>query len=104
MHLTDEMVAIRNQTEVALQQAWKPSPLYPHLSLYYGESHREAIVEHLQSSGLLQTTEHGVKVGSLSQFPVNEVWVVRCDGDVQTWNVVSRHKLTTQDVEDAVKA
>jgi len=89
---------IRNQGLV--KDGGKP-PYHPHLSLYYGTpsiEEKEAIVANLEKDGVIDATSSPVEVaGVQGGFDVNEIWIVRCEGPVEGWEVLHRLRLDSEE-------
>ncbi|KAF8511119.1 2',3'-cyclic-nucleotide 3'-phosphodiesterase, partial [Hysterangium stoloniferum] len=64
------------------------TPEFPHLSLYYGDNHKQEIVQMLRENGTIQaSTKGGIAVAGVDEFLAEEVWVVECIGKPEDWVV-----------------
>jgi len=72
-------------------------PYFPHLSLYYGDvsnEERETIIEELHKEGITQIgTDGNTRVAGIQGFKVEELWVVRCEGKPEEWEVLEKRAL-----------
>lgn len=88
---TPPLLALRDAVVVAFQ-AHKQS-YFPHLSLFYGElpsQGREAIVDKLREDDVFTATRTGVSVQGIESVDISELWVVRTEGPVETWEVLEK--------------
>ncbi|EJD53224.1 LigT-like protein [Auricularia subglabra TFB-10046 SS5] len=66
-------------------------PRFPHMSLYYGDERKQEIRDRLYEDGTVETLpEGGVFVGGSKGWPVNEIWIARCEGEVKTWEILAK--------------
>ncbi|KAH7107647.1 hypothetical protein BKA62DRAFT_825110 [Auriculariales sp. MPI-PUGE-AT-0066] len=77
-----ELLALRAEVERRLGALWMPSSLYPHLSLAYGDSNKQQILDELASQNMISVVGSVVTVGGLTEFPVSEIWVVNSSRNV----------------------
>ena len=98
------------------------SPMYPHLSIYYIDDmeaeERTRVLQELKANGTVIKTKEGVEIhtsggpigtptGSSSRPPPHsdalegfdgvEIWIVSCDGPIETWSVLEKIKLNRSD-------
>lgn len=93
IHPSDELRALQSTVFERLGLENVKMPNFPHLSLYYGDdaAKKTAIRDRLHADGIVQRCEAGgVTVDSTERFPINEVWITRCDGPVADWQVLAR--------------
>lgn len=94
------------------------SPMFPHMSIYYIDDaeaeERSRVLQELEVNGTVVKTEDGIQMhtsrgpvgistGSetrpvpygdgLQGFDGVEIWVVLCDGPVETWTVLEKVEL-----------
>lgn len=103
IELTPELDTLRRQVYTALNLE-KESPLFPHLSLCYisdddaARGERKRLHGHLTSTGLKREFVRdsgisGVGLGveaEIDGFDICEVWVVQCEGPVESWPVLRK--------------
>jgi len=88
-----EILALRQRVHEKLGIEAK-TPHFPHMSLYYGDTDREAIVDKLKEEGWVQNIDGGgVIVGATSAVEAMEVWMMDCSGKPEDWNMIMRVKL-----------
>ncbi|KAG7092779.1 hypothetical protein E1B28_009102 [Marasmius oreades] len=105
--LTPELVEIHRCVHEALQLEPR-TPLFPHISLCYitdtdaGHGERQRFRDELQAAGKLREVSRGtVELDCgvegedwLSGFMASEVWIVECEGPVESWRVLERITLS----------
>ncbi|KDQ11708.1 hypothetical protein BOTBODRAFT_189691 [Botryobasidium botryosum FD-172 SS1] len=72
-------------------------PYFPHLSLYYGDvsdEERETIIKELHADGTAQIgTDGNASVAGIQGFRVHELWVVKCEGKPEEWEVLEKREM-----------
>jgi 2',3'-cyclic-nucleotide 3'-phosphodiesterase len=66
---------------------------FPHLSLFYAElpsQGREAIIDMLKEEGVFATSSTGINVQGVGSVEITELWIVRTEGPVETWEVLEK--------------
>jgi len=73
---------------------------FPHLSLMYGNDSKEEnriaqeIIQNLETNGTARATELGeYEIVGETVLKAEQVWVVRCEGKVEDWEVMEKIKL-----------
>ncbi|KAJ8581393.1 LigT-like protein, partial [Rhizopogon salebrosus TDB-379] len=114
---TAELVALHEHIMAALDRdgASPSAPAFPHMSISYiadvdGYAERKRAADELRASAVVEDSETGgveavvLRCGGsgeghvfLSSFEGTEVWIVRCEGPVQDWQVLQKIS-TTPDV------
>jgi len=75
------------------------TPYYPHVSLYYGEKSaegRETMVRELVQRGAVKMADGDANVtvaGVEGGFRVTEIWIVDCNGPVESWKALKKISL-----------
>jgi 2',3'-cyclic-nucleotide 3'-phosphodiesterase len=115
MKKTAELVALHEHIMAALDKdgASPSAPVFPHMSISYiadedGDAERKKAADELRASSI--TVEGSEADGaetvtlrcggpekghaSLSSFEGTEVWIVRCEGPVQYWQVLQKISMT----------
>ncbi|KAF8559682.1 LigT-like protein [Imleria badia] len=99
---TQELVQLQNQIFTNLHRhGLEPSaPRFPHMSLCYiadeDKSHRDRTAQALKDTGVVReavdTQSISLQCGdvSLPGFDGAEIWMLKCDGPVETWEVDER--------------
>lgn len=99
---TQELVDFQNQISTDLRRRGLETraPRFPHLSLCYiadeDESDRDRTAQALRDTGVVRRTADAQVISlqcgdvSLSGFDGAEVWMVNCEGPVETWQVNER--------------
>lgn len=118
---TTELVALHEHIMAALDRdgASPSAPAFPHMSISYiadedGAAERKKAADELRAITIVEGSETGTDGTEtvvlrcedseegrvcLASFEGTEVWIVRCEGPVQHWQVL--HKISvTPDVED----
>jgi 2',3'-cyclic-nucleotide 3'-phosphodiesterase len=99
-HRDHELKALQEHIQRALGQP-TPPPAFPHLSLAYiddSEAEKRAMVEReLLERGLIKPVGDAVAVNCgedeealISGFVGEEIWIVKCDGKVEDWEVLEQ--------------
>lgn len=81
------------------------TPKYPHMSLVYigdedaAKGEREMYFEELKKRNLITTAHDGSELGTVDTKPIasflaSEIWVVKCEGPVESWEVLDKIVLT----------
>lgn len=112
---TAELVALHERIMAALDEdgASPSAPVFPHMSISYiadedGDAERKKAADELRASGIIvegSETDGAETValrcgGSepghacLSGFEGTDVWIVRCEGPVQHWEVLQKISMT----------
>jgi len=90
-----ELLDLRVSTCDALKVPFQP--YFPHFSLYYGDvsnEEREAIIAELHTDGTAQIgTDGNTRVAGIQGFRVDELWVVRCEGRPEEWEVLEKRAM-----------
>jgi 2',3'-cyclic-nucleotide 3'-phosphodiesterase len=79
----------------------EPPPSFPHMSFAYiddAEAHeRERLVEEYKSKGIFDQAKDGTGVvlrcgegDHVDGFIASELWIVRCEGKVEEWDVLKK--------------
>lgn len=103
---TTELVALHEHIMAALDRdgASPSAPAFPHMSISYiadedGVAERKKAADELRATAVIDGSESSLRCGNsegghvcLTGFEGTEVWVVRCEGPVQHWQVL--HKIT----------
>ncbi|KAG8835366.1 hypothetical protein FRC17_003849 [Serendipita sp. 399] len=67
-------------------------PFLPHISLYYGDispEDRERIASAIRARGVLDNeTDAGLSIGGVNSNLPDELWVVKTEGPVESWEVI----------------
>ncbi|KAG8760722.1 hypothetical protein FRC14_002218 [Serendipita sp. 396] len=94
LHPTPALVEFQRDIVRALSQelGGEPSdkPFLPHISLYYGNissEDRERIASAIRDKGLLDN-DAGLTIGGVSSNLPDELWVVKTEGPVESWEVI----------------
>lgn len=99
---TQELVALQDQILINLRRrGFEPSaPRFPHMSLCYiadkDQSERVRIAQVLKDAGVVSQTADlqsiSLRCGDtgLIGFDGAEIWIVKCNGGVETWEVDER--------------
>lgn len=94
---TPEMLKLRDDIHAALRkhEGVNPTaPHFPHMSLYYIDDsepdERNVAKNRLFTSKQAEEYADGVKLGNLPGFEGAEIWVVRCEGPVEEWEVLGK--------------
>jgi len=102
IQLAQELVDFQNQLLIDLRRrGLEPSaPRFPHMSLCYiadqDKSDRDKTVRALRDTGVVIETVDTQSISlrhgnvTLSGFDGAEIWVVNCEGPVETWEVDER--------------
>ncbi|KAL1746312.1 2',3'-cyclic-nucleotide 3'-phosphodiesterase, partial [Schizophyllum fasciatum] len=96
---SDALLALHKHVHDALGLAPR-TPKYPHVSLAYiadeDAAERAAYLQALKDEGVIRAEGEGVSLrcgedgGWASGFDVREVWIAKCDGPVEEWEVLDR--------------
>ncbi|KAG9318590.1 2',3'-cyclic-nucleotide 3'-phosphodiesterase [Chiua virens] len=102
IHPTQELVGFQNQILAHLRDCGlKPSaPRFPHMSLCYiadqDKADRDEIAHMMTDTGVVRQIGDGQSISlqcgdvRLTGFDGVEVWLVKCEGPVETWEVDKR--------------
>lgn len=66
-------------------------PFFPHISLHYGDiaaEDRERIASHIRTKGVESGNWAGLKIGGVVSNLPDELWVVKTEGPVESWEVL----------------
>ena len=113
-----EILSLQSTVSENLRIRDPRSPMFPHMSIYYIDDaeaeERTRVLQELKDNGTVIKTEEGVQIhtsggpigtptGSGTRPPPqgdalrgidgSEIWVVLCDGPVETWTVLEKVKL-----------
>ncbi|KAG1756376.1 2',3'-cyclic-nucleotide 3'-phosphodiesterase [Suillus paluster] len=112
---TTELVALHEHIMAALERdgASPSAPAFPHMSISYiadedGDTERKKAADELRAVTVVEGSETGgagtvvLRCGDseegrvwLSGFEGMEVWIVRCEGPVQHWQVLQKMSATS---------
>jgi 2'-5' RNA ligase len=80
------LLDLRKRCEIAYDV--HPPRYFPHLSLMYSELHKDDLENIVQELKTLESVEMP------SQIDIQQVWIVKAEGSVDTWRPVSKLSLT----------
>jgi len=102
---TQDLVDLQSQIATTLSRSGlKPSaPRFPHMSLCYitneDAGERERVAQMLRNNGVVTENQDAQSISlrcgvrSLGGFDGEEIWAVKCEGPVETWEVLERKVL-----------
>ena len=110
-----EIIALHTKVGENLKTPNRESPMFPHMSIYYIDDaeagERSRVLQELKDNGTVIETGEGVQIhtsggpigiptgsearplpqgDALRGIDVAEIWVVLCDGPVETWTVLEK--------------
>lgn len=113
-----EIMSLHTKVCENLKTRSPQSPMFPHMSIYYIDDaeaeERTRVLQELKANGTVIKSEAGVQIhtsrgpvgiptgsetrplpqnDALRGIDVVEIWVVLCDGPVETWTVLEKVKL-----------
>jgi len=91
IHASEELLALQRTCARQLNVDDTTMPHFPHLSLFYGIDKKLEVKAHLEEERIVANPQDGrVAFDGLHGFLATEVWVARCDGPVDEWQVVTK--------------